>query len=201
MYIIQLLDWYSASISVIAICIVELIMVAWIYGVDNFARDVGFMTGHQPGIGWRMCWKYVTPTILIVRLFCTDNNRVTFFPNPPLPRKAPLHHHHCIQHARELRRLGLSDVGHHVRLVDCHRFDDLHSAVCHIQSGHRRRIVTAAIHQCALIGRPAAGQSAISPRVRKDCYRSESNGRRVATTERWSIFRAYAMNRVFVLGE
>lgn len=64
MYIIQLLDWYAASISVIAICFVELVMVAWLYGVDNFARDVGFMTGHRPGWWWRCCWRYITPAIL-----------------------------------------------------------------------------------------------------------------------------------------
>lgn len=69
MYVIQLLDWYAASITVIAICFVELIMIAWLYGVENFARDVGFMTGHRPGKWWQVCWKYLTPTILLVMIY------------------------------------------------------------------------------------------------------------------------------------
>lgn len=80
MYIIQLLDWYAAAISVIAICFVELLMVAWLYGVDNFARDIGFMTGHHPGWWWRTCWRYVTPTILAL-LFVTTiayNTKVSY---------------------------------------------------------------------------------------------------------------------------
>ena len=32
MYVLQLLDWYCASISVILVCICELVAVSWIYG-------------------------------------------------------------------------------------------------------------------------------------------------------------------------
>ncbi|KAJ4442270.1 hypothetical protein ANN_12136 [Periplaneta americana] len=32
MYVVQLLDWYAASISVILICLVEVVIVGWIYG-------------------------------------------------------------------------------------------------------------------------------------------------------------------------
>jgi len=32
MYVLQLLDWYAASMSVILICIVEVVIVGWIYG-------------------------------------------------------------------------------------------------------------------------------------------------------------------------
>ncbi|XP_054745125.1 sodium- and chloride-dependent glycine transporter 1 [Anastrepha obliqua] len=71
MFILQLLDWYSASISVILICLLEVVMVAWIYGVDNFMDDIYFMIGKRPEIGWKICWVYITPTILIGMFFTT----------------------------------------------------------------------------------------------------------------------------------
>ncbi|XP_065356097.1 sodium- and chloride-dependent glycine transporter 1 [Calliphora vicina] len=71
MFILQLLDWYSASVSVILICIFEIIMVGWIYGVDNFIDDIYFMIGKKPEIIWRYCWKYITPLILVSIFFTT----------------------------------------------------------------------------------------------------------------------------------
>ncbi|XP_030384133.1 sodium- and chloride-dependent glycine transporter 1 [Scaptodrosophila lebanonensis] len=65
MYILQLFDWYSSAISVICICLVEVIMVAYIYGIDNFMTDVEFMLGRRPSLFWKISWKYVTPIILI----------------------------------------------------------------------------------------------------------------------------------------
>lgn len=68
MFILQLLDWYSASVSVILICIFEIVMVGWIYGVDNFINDIYFMIGKKPEKLWRYCWKYITPLILVVSI-------------------------------------------------------------------------------------------------------------------------------------
>ncbi|EDV59240.1 sodium- and chloride-dependent glycine transporter 1 [Drosophila erecta] len=65
MYILQLFDWYSSSIAVIVICLVEIIMVAWIYGIKNFMLDVEFMLGKRPSLYWRILWQIVTPVIII----------------------------------------------------------------------------------------------------------------------------------------
>lgn len=65
MYILQLFDWYSASVSVILICLIEVILVGWFYGVENFSNDIYFMIGRYPGRMWLICWKYITPVILI----------------------------------------------------------------------------------------------------------------------------------------
>ncbi|XP_019564348.2 sodium- and chloride-dependent glycine transporter 1 [Aedes albopictus] len=64
MYLVQLFDWYAASISVILVCIVEIVAVAWIYGVRNFVRDVEFMIDRTVDRFWILSWKFVTPTIL-----------------------------------------------------------------------------------------------------------------------------------------
>uniref|UniRef100_A0A182T505 Transporter n=1 Tax=Anopheles maculatus TaxID=74869 RepID=A0A182T505_9DIPT len=64
MYLVQLLDWYSASISVILVCIVEVIAVAWIYGCDRFVRDVEFMIDRRVEQFWIVSWKFITPIVL-----------------------------------------------------------------------------------------------------------------------------------------
>lgn len=68
MYYLQLIDWYAASISVILICLVEVIIVGWTYGVDNFVRDLEFMIKKKVSIWWKFCWKYSTPFILSVSI-------------------------------------------------------------------------------------------------------------------------------------
>nr|CAI5827224.1 unnamed protein product [Callosobruchus analis] len=47
MYWLQLFDWYAASISVVVICLSEVVIVGWTYGIKKFIRDVEFMTGER----------------------------------------------------------------------------------------------------------------------------------------------------------
>ncbi|XP_021703364.1 sodium- and chloride-dependent glycine transporter 1 [Aedes aegypti] len=80
MYLLQLFDWYSASISVILVCIVEVVAVAWIYGVRNFVRDVEFMIDRTVDRFWIVSWKFITPAILSF-IFVTTilyNTEVTY---------------------------------------------------------------------------------------------------------------------------
>ncbi|KAF7993648.1 hypothetical protein HCN44_010243 [Aphidius gifuensis] len=80
MYLLQLFDWYAASISVISICLAEVIVVGWTYGCDNFVRDVEFMLGKKLNPWWPICWKYITPTILTFIFITTIifNTRITY---------------------------------------------------------------------------------------------------------------------------
>ncbi|XP_043483932.1 sodium- and chloride-dependent GABA transporter 1-like [Leptopilina heterotoma] len=80
MYILQLFDWYAASISVMLICFVEVLIVGWTYGCENFVRDVEFMIGEKLHFWWPLCWKYITPSILSF-IFVTTiifNTRVSY---------------------------------------------------------------------------------------------------------------------------
>ncbi|KAH8317647.1 hypothetical protein KR074_003228 [Drosophila pseudoananassae] len=65
MFILQLFDWYSSSIAVIFICMVEIIMVSWIYGTKNFMMDVEFMLKKRPSLYWHILWQWVTPVMII----------------------------------------------------------------------------------------------------------------------------------------
>lgn len=64
-FIINLLDFYGASFVALVLAIVELLTVSWIYGVDRFCKDIEFMLNRKTGLYWRICWKYLTPTIMI----------------------------------------------------------------------------------------------------------------------------------------
>lgn len=64
-FLINLLDFYGASFVALVLAIIELITVSWIYGTDRFCKDIEFMLGRKTGIYWRVCWTYVTPTIMI----------------------------------------------------------------------------------------------------------------------------------------
>lgn len=67
MYILQLFDWYSSAIAVIVVCLVETIMVSYVYGIDMFMEDVEFMMNKRPSLYWKISWKYLTPLVMIVR--------------------------------------------------------------------------------------------------------------------------------------
>lgn len=64
-FLINFLDFYGASFVALILAIVELITVSWIYGVDRLCLDIEFMLKRKTGIYWRVCWKYVTPTMMI----------------------------------------------------------------------------------------------------------------------------------------
>uniref|UniRef100_A0A646QC04 Transporter n=1 Tax=Hemiscolopendra marginata TaxID=943146 RepID=A0A646QC04_9MYRI len=66
MYLLQLMDAFCASYSTLLIGILEVTVISWIYGVDNFLKDIKDMLGHYPAsyYYWKYSWKVVTPLIL-----------------------------------------------------------------------------------------------------------------------------------------
>ncbi|XP_053305361.1 sodium- and chloride-dependent glycine transporter 2 [Spea bombifrons] len=63
-YMLQLVDTYAASYSLVIIAIFELVGVSYIYGLQRFCEDIEMMIGFQPNWFWKICWAFVTPTIL-----------------------------------------------------------------------------------------------------------------------------------------
>ncbi|VEN52499.1 unnamed protein product [Callosobruchus maculatus] len=79
-YWLQLFDWYAASISVVLICLSEVIIVGWTYGIKRFIRDIEFMSGEKLSWYWTLSWKIITPLFLTF-LFVTViafNTRVSY---------------------------------------------------------------------------------------------------------------------------
>ncbi|KAL2089069.1 hypothetical protein ACEWY4_015968 [Coilia grayii] len=64
MYMLQLVDTFAASYSLVIIAIFELVGISYIYGLERFCEDIEMMIGFQPNKFWRICWAFVTPTIL-----------------------------------------------------------------------------------------------------------------------------------------
>lgn len=61
----HLLDTYSAGVSLLCSALFEAIAVSWFYGLDRFGQDVRCMLGSRPGLYWRVCWKFISPSFLI----------------------------------------------------------------------------------------------------------------------------------------
>ncbi|CAG9860610.1 unnamed protein product [Phyllotreta striolata] len=69
-YLVNMLNVYGPGLAILFVVFVEAAGVCWIYGTDNFARDIEKMIGHKPGLFWRICWKYISPVfILIIFIF------------------------------------------------------------------------------------------------------------------------------------
>ncbi|KAK7469919.1 hypothetical protein BaRGS_00036082, partial [Batillaria attramentaria] len=69
-YVLQIMDWYCASFSLMLISLFECLAIAWIYGVDRFMKDIALMIGYEPHRIWIVMWKFVTPAaILFIWLF------------------------------------------------------------------------------------------------------------------------------------
>nr|XP_011456838.2 sodium- and chloride-dependent glycine transporter 1 [Crassostrea gigas] len=79
-YVLQIMDWYCATFSLMLLSLTECVVIAWIYGTDRFYKDIELMIGFQPCLWWKICWKYITPvTIAFVWLFSvTQLSPVTY---------------------------------------------------------------------------------------------------------------------------
>ncbi|CAF0774988.1 unnamed protein product [Didymodactylos carnosus] len=69
LYFLNIIDQYLGGFPWLCIGVVELLIIAWIYGVDNFCDDIAIMLGEErrPGKFWKICWKWLT--ILFSSLF------------------------------------------------------------------------------------------------------------------------------------
>jgi solute carrier family 6 amino acid/orphan transporter-like 15/16/17/18/20 len=63
-YVFDIMDTYGGGVAVLWLAVFETIGVMWVYGVKNFADDVGFMV--KSNIGWY--WK----------VSCIQGNHVSF---------------------------------------------------------------------------------------------------------------------------
>lgn len=72
-YIFQIFDDFSVTLPLLFIAFFQCIGVTWIYGSENFANDIEYMTGSRPNAFWLICWKYISPLALLV-VFITNIN-------------------------------------------------------------------------------------------------------------------------------
>jgi len=73
-YLFILLDWYSGSWSLMLLAILEVLAISWVYGTDEFFRDIKSMGIYQNRlleIYWSVCWRFTTPALLLCVLVFT----------------------------------------------------------------------------------------------------------------------------------
>ncbi|VDI73220.1 solute carrier family 6 (neurotransmitter transporter, amino acid) member 5/7/9/14 [Mytilus galloprovincialis] len=63
-YVLQIMDWYCASFSLMMISLIECLVIAWIYGTERFYKDIELMIGYKPHAIWHYMWRYVTPAVI-----------------------------------------------------------------------------------------------------------------------------------------
>jgi len=73
-FIFSLFDKYSTNWSIVIVGFLECVIVTWIYGTNgeathNFRNHIAEMTGFRVSLFWIVCWKYITPSLLLVVLF------------------------------------------------------------------------------------------------------------------------------------
>jgi len=65
-YLFQVFDDYSVPVPLLIIALFQVIALGWVYGVDRISNDIEYMTGKRPHMFWMLCWKYISPGILII---------------------------------------------------------------------------------------------------------------------------------------
>lgn len=64
-YFFQLIDYYTAAISLMYIAFFEVVAIVWIYGANRLASNVREMTGSLPNLYIRGCWMFASPCLIL----------------------------------------------------------------------------------------------------------------------------------------
>nr|KAG5698526.1 hypothetical protein BaRGS_023229 [Batillaria attramentaria] len=67
-WVLTLLNDYSASYSLMVVCLCELIAINYVYGNKRFCLDIKMMLGFEPNIYWRATWMVITPLSILVMI-------------------------------------------------------------------------------------------------------------------------------------
>ncbi|KAK4300372.1 hypothetical protein Pmani_027416 [Petrolisthes manimaculis] len=68
MYVFHWLDNYAAGISLLCSALFEAVAVSWFYGLRRFSADIQHMLGFRPMLYWTVCWKFISPLIILITI-------------------------------------------------------------------------------------------------------------------------------------
>lgn len=63
-YLLEIIS-SASSIPLLVTGLAECIGVAFVYGMDKFSKDLCAMTGKRLNSRWKVCWKFVSPLIIL----------------------------------------------------------------------------------------------------------------------------------------
>ncbi|XP_029366289.1 sodium- and chloride-dependent GABA transporter 1 [Echeneis naucrates] len=64
-YVFQLMDHYTAVVSLVFLAFFEIVAVCWIFGVPRLSVMVKRMLGRTPNIYFRVCWLLLCPLLVL----------------------------------------------------------------------------------------------------------------------------------------
>ncbi|XP_035494813.1 sodium- and chloride-dependent GABA transporter 1 isoform X2 [Scophthalmus maximus] len=64
-YVFQLMDHYTAVVSLVLLAFFEVIAVCWIFGVRRLSLMIKKMQGKTPNIYFRVCWMLLSPLLVL----------------------------------------------------------------------------------------------------------------------------------------
>ncbi|MBN3304276.1 INE protein, partial [Amia calva] len=64
-FVFQLMDHYTAVVSLMFLAFFEVVAVCWIFGVGRISKMVTKMLGKPPNIFFRVCWMVFSPTLVM----------------------------------------------------------------------------------------------------------------------------------------
>lgn len=70
-YWVSLFDHFAGTYALMCVAFFEIIAVIYVYGCDNFVRDIQFMTGEPVGRYWTITWRYISPVIMFTIFVCS----------------------------------------------------------------------------------------------------------------------------------
>nr|XP_027199269.1 sodium-dependent nutrient amino acid transporter 1-like [Dermatophagoides pteronyssinus] len=65
-YIMLLLDNYGVGTAAFLYGIIQMVAIAYIYGLNNFNDDIHFMLKQKPSLYWKLTWGFITPSVLAI---------------------------------------------------------------------------------------------------------------------------------------
>ena len=73
-FILNLIDNYIAGYPLLIVGFTEVVLVAWIYGADQFCKDIECMIGKRSSYFWtcwKICWRFICPSVILSLIIIT----------------------------------------------------------------------------------------------------------------------------------
>ncbi|XP_073322135.1 sodium- and chloride-dependent GABA transporter 1 isoform X2 [Pagrus major] len=64
-YVFQLMDHYTAVVSLMFLAFFEVVAVCWVFGVSKISLMIKRMLGKTPNIFFRLCWRFFCPVLVL----------------------------------------------------------------------------------------------------------------------------------------
>lgn len=65
-FMVTLVDNFGGNVNIYILATLECIGIAWVYGLNNFVKDVEFMLNKKVSWYWKICWGGIIPVLLTV---------------------------------------------------------------------------------------------------------------------------------------